>query len=101
MTFDEFSASRGVSPHPPQFPELHRAPGGVSGRSARAASEWLSLALAVWQGQRDQLRAEYARETATGGFRGPSRAERLALIAGGEGPAAEAARRLLEKAGGL
>lgn len=97
MTFDEFSASRGVSPSPPSFPQFHIKLGGVSKASEKSAARQVAEANAQWQQQRDDLRKEYDRAIASGEIKEPSRLSRLEKAAQGEGERAEAARRLLEK----
>ncbi len=96
-TFDEYAAKRGVPSSAPSFPEAHRAPGGVSKASAKAMAGRIAKASAAWQAQRASMLREYKAAVKAGTVRAPSRAERLTETARGEGPAAEAARRLLER----
>lgn len=99
MTFEEFSKSKGVSSTPPDFPESHRAPGGVSKTSARAMADRIVKANAEWQARRDEVRAEYDGLLAKGELRIPTRTESLTETAKLDTEAGEAARRLLAKSG--
>ena len=97
MTFDEFSASRGVSTFVPSFPEMHRHPRRPSKASQRSASLRVMQELNDWQAKRDLLRIEYNGLVGRGDITLPSRRERLERSAAGQGEAAEAARRILAR----
>ena len=95
MTFDEFSASRGVSTFAPSFPEMHRHPRRPSKASQRSASRLVMGKMSEWQEKRDMLRMEYNGMVERGDITLPSRRERLERAAAGQGEAAEAAKRIL------
>ena len=95
QSFDEFSAANGVSATPPQFPESHAKLGGVSKATDKKQAARVQKALAEWSAQRDTLRKTYDQKVADGSVTAPSRLENLQRTAQGEGPAAEAAQRLL------
>lgn len=97
QTFDQFSVSRGVQATAPSFPEAHRSEAKVSEPSKKAMMQRIAQAGAEWSAQREALRAEYESALQAGTIRQPTRIERLQEIAKGEGTAAEAARRVLEK----
>lgn len=97
QTFDEYSESQGVSRTPPSFPESHRAAGGVSKPSARAAAKRIEAAGAAWQKERDRVRAEYEAKIAAGELEAPTSDVGLERAAGGEGEAAGAAARVIAK----
>lgn len=97
MTFEEFATRNGAGRADLGDPGLHHSAGNVSAkvwaRKQRAQAE----KDAQWQARRDALRVEFARLIETGVVREPSGQERLQEEARGEGPAAEAARRVLAK----
>lgn len=97
LTFDQFSAINGVPATPPDFPEMHRNPRRPSKASQRVMSRAIMKQMADWQASRDRLRNEYESRKAAGTVREPTRMERLARTAQGEGAAAEAARRILAR----
>lgn len=97
LTFDQFSAVNGVPATPPDFPEMHRNPRRPSKASQREAARRISAQLSYWQASRDRLRNEFESRKAAGTVREPTRKERLTRTAQGEGTAAEAARRILER----
>ena len=97
QTYDQFSESRGVSSCPPSFPEMHRHPRRPSKQSQKDASRRILMAMAEWQSKRDALRLEFESLRVDGQVREPTRMERLTKTAQGDGDAAQAARRILER----
>lgn len=97
LTFDQYSAQRGVPSTPPSFPETHRTPRRPSKASMRSTGRRIANELDAWQERRDALRKEYDAKIESGEIRQPTRRERLERTAQGTGDQAEAARRLLAK----
>jgi hypothetical protein len=97
LTFDQFSERNGVSATPPSFPEYHRGGARVSGPSRRAADARVAQAMQRWGEARDSLRAQYQALIDQGRVREPAGVETLNSAAAGDGPAAEAARRVLAR----
>jgi hypothetical protein len=97
LSFEEYSLQEGVPSGAPSFPEAHRAPGGVSKQSAKAMQGRIMEASASWERDRDRVRAEYAAKVASGEIVEPDRITQLERTAEGEGEAAEAARRVLDR----
>lgn len=96
QTFDQFSELHGCSSHCPSFPQYHRAPGGVSKASKRAAAKKVGDALGQWDEQRKQLKVQFDAEVAAGRIRVPSDVERLSEAAQLDTEQGSAARRVLE-----
>ena len=97
MTFDEFSASRGVESFAPQYPEYHNPSANVSKPASKAAQKRLTQKLAEWQEKRDALRLVYRHLVDMHLIIPPSRKDRLIAIAKGTGEQAAAAQRILKR----
>ena len=97
LTYNQFSVVNGVPDTPPSFSEMHRYPRRPSKSSQIAMSRLVLKQMSDWQDSRDRLRVQFEALKAEGAIREPTRTERLERTAQGEGPAAEAARRLLAR----
>lgn len=96
QTFEQFAAARGASRQNFGDAGLHTRI-HMSDRAHRAAMARQQALDADLAARRDALRVEYAGAMARGEIREPTSAELLEETSKGEGVAAEAARRVLER----
>lgn len=97
MDFEQFAASRGASRLDFGDAGLHNPAGHIPERTWKRMRDAQAARDANLAARRADLYREFEALKASGEIREPTSDERLAATAEGEGPAAEAARRVIEK----
>lgn len=97
LDFESFAAARGASRLSIGDAGLHNPAGHMPASNWRRLLDLQAKKDATLLGRRAELRVEYNALVMAGEIRPLTRRERLRARADGEGPAAEAARRLLAK----